>query len=129
MVAAGEERWGQQSGLVMLLPHGYDGQVWLASLQQDPWAQPHGCRGLKLMWPTSCTHKQGLSEVLACSCHARASDPFLSHKFTDRGLQAAVKPHWHLPHTVRSRCRAKTAAPPLEGMSLQSAMLLPSSHS
>ena len=27
MVAAGEERWGQQSGLVMLLPHGYDGQV------------------------------------------------------------------------------------------------------
>ena len=28
MVAAGEERWGQQSGLVMLLPHGYDGQVW-----------------------------------------------------------------------------------------------------
>ncbi|KAK9810028.1 hypothetical protein WJX72_003602 [[Myrmecia] bisecta] len=25
-VAAGEERWGQQSGLVLMLPHGYDGQ-------------------------------------------------------------------------------------------------------
>ncbi|DBA67070.1 hypothetical protein WJX79_005030 [Trebouxia sp. C0005] len=24
-IAAGEERWGQQSGLVLLLPHGYDG--------------------------------------------------------------------------------------------------------
>lgn len=25
LVCAGEERWGQQSGLVLLLPHGYDG--------------------------------------------------------------------------------------------------------
>lgn len=24
--AAGEERWGQQSGLVLMLPHGYEGQ-------------------------------------------------------------------------------------------------------
>ena len=23
---AGEERWGQRSGLVLMLPHGYDGQ-------------------------------------------------------------------------------------------------------
>ncbi len=26
MRAPGEERWGQRSGLVMMLPHGFDGQ-------------------------------------------------------------------------------------------------------